>query len=61
MRKASDLSHHTGTDFDRITTMLDMGKLGRNLSPFYTRPAYYGTSQQTGGDHAESNERGHRH
>lgn len=57
MRKASDLSHHTGVDLERISTMLDMGKLGSRLSPFYTRPAYYGTSQQTGGDHAESSER----
>ena len=57
MRKASDQAHHTGVDFERITTMIDMGKMGHNLSPFYTRPAYYGTSQQTGGDHAESSER----
>lgn len=58
MRKASDLAHHTGTDLERINTMLDMGKLGHRLSPFYTRPAYYGTRQQTGGDHAESIKRG---
>ena len=59
MRKASDLAHHPGTDLDRISTMLDMGKLNKRLSPFYTRPAYYGTSQQMGGYHAESDKRGH--
>ena len=59
MRKASDLAHHTGVDLERITPMMDMGKLGHRLSPFYTRPAYYGTSQQMGGDHAKSTERDH--
>lgn len=61
MRKASDLAHHTGVDLERITTMMDMGKLGHRLSAFYTRPAYYGTSQETGGDHAEGTKRSHRH
>lgn len=61
MRKASDLAHHTGVDLERITTMMDMGKLGHRLSAFYTRPAYYGTSQETGGDHAEGTKRNHRH
>lgn len=61
MRKASDLSHHPGADLEKINTMLDMGKLqGSRLSEFFTRPVYYGTSQQTGGDHAESDERCHR-
>ena len=60
MRKASDLAHHTGVDLEIINTMLDMGKIKHNLSPFYTRPAYYGTSQQTGGDHAEGTQGHHR-
>ena len=59
MRKASDLAHHPGTDLDRINTMIDMGKIGHRLSPFYTRPAYYGTSQEMGGAHAKSSKRGH--
>ena len=59
MRKASDLAHHKGVELDKIMTMMDMGKLKRNLSAFYTRPAYYGTSQQMGGKHAESDERSH--
>lgn len=59
MRKMSKQPHRLNNDFDNLVYAAEHGRLQHRLSPFYERPAYYGTSQQIGGDHAEGDERGH--
>ena len=36
-------------DFDILVSQSDYHRLNHRLSPFYTRPLYYGTSIQIGG------------
>lgn len=61
MRKASEVQHTFNLEFERVMCMADCNKLGHNLSPFYKRAAYAGTSQEVGEIHAKSTKTGHRH
>lgn len=47
MSKFSELKHETNIDFDRLLNDAEHGKLKKNLSSFFTRPAYKGTSMET--------------
>lgn len=60
MRRASDVPHTFNLEFERLMGMADCNKLGHELSPFYKRAAYYGTSQEVGEIHAKSTKTGHR-
>ena len=48
-RKMSDQPHNMNNEFDNLLVESDHHMLNKQLSHFYTRPAYYGTSQQMGG------------
>lgn len=47
-KPVSQMGHDFNNDFDKLIRAADSGKLSCRLSHFYTRPAYYGTKQQTG-------------
>ena len=54
-RKMSEQKHNLNFDFDCLLGQSDHHRLSKHLSDFYTRPAYYGTSQQIGGSsHGQS-------
>ena len=38
------MKHEINLDFDRLLAASDHKMLSKNLSHFYTRPAFYGTS-----------------
>jgi len=46
-RSAKNFTHSFGIDFERLSTDIRKGRV-RNpkLNSFFTRPVYYGTSQQ---------------
>lgn len=48
-RKMSDQPHNMNNDFDILVSQSDYHRLNHKLSPFFTRPLYYGTSIQIGG------------
>lgn len=48
-QKYSEMNHDFNNEFDKLIRAADSGKLSKRLSSFYTRPLYYGTSQQMGG------------
>lgn len=49
MRKMSKIIHEHNPSFDSILYAEEKGQLTHDLSRAYTRPLYYGTSQQIGG------------
>lgn len=44
-KRISETKHEYNTDFDKLLSDIDHGKVSTDKSPFFTRPAYYGTKQ----------------
>ena len=47
-KKVSETEHNFNTDFDKLLNDFDHGKVNTHVSSFFTRPAYYGTTQCVG-------------
>lgn len=58
MRKMSKQKHNHNATVDAILYAADHGRIKHDLSPAYTRPLYYGTSQQIGGHRLEKGKDG---